>query len=138
MSFSWATVMSLSIGDPVGFAFGEICGINSAGRPSPERNITQHRAWFINKNGMPMSEREASAKSDVRTAKEWFAYCLKVAVACVTASVIAWLAISSVHANYGAAICLLVLAFLLAIIGAVFSLLALTGVIDWFLMRKHQ
>ena len=138
MSLSWATVMSLSIGDPVGFAFEEICGINSAGGPSPERNITQHKAGPINKNGMPISEREAEAKSAVRTAKEWFGYCLKVAVACLAASVIAWLALSSVHPNYGAAICLLVLAFLLAFIGAVFSLLALTGFIDWFLMRKHQ
>jgi len=138
MSLSWATVMSLSIGDPVGFAFEEICGINSASRSSPERKITPHEEWLINKNGMPMSEREADAKSDVRTAKEWFAYCLKVAVACIAASVIAWLAIPNAHANYGAAICLLVLAFLLAFIGAVFSLLALTGFIDWFLMRKHQ
>ena len=138
MSFSWVTVMSLSIGDPVGFAFEEICGISGAGRPSPERKITQHKAGLINKNEMPMSEREVHAKSDVRTAKEWFGYCLKVAVACIAASVIAWLAIPRVHPNYGAAICLFGLTFLLAFIGAVFSLLALTGYIDWLSMRKRQ
>lgn len=130
--------MSLSIGDPVGFAFEEICGIGSAGRPSPERNITQRRAGPINENGIPMSEREADAKSAVRTAKEWFGYCLKVAVACIAASVIAWLAIPRVHPNYGAAICLFGLTFLLAFIGAMFSLLALTGFIDWLSMRKRQ
>jgi hypothetical protein len=87
---------------------------------------------------MPMAEREVSSKSDVRTAKRWFAYCLIVAVACTIAAAIAWLAIFYVAQNYGAALFLLVLAFFLAIIGATFSFLALTRLVDWLLMRRQR
>jgi uncharacterized membrane protein (DUF106 family) len=76
--------------------------------------------------------------AQLRTAKAWFGFCLAVATICWIAAAVAGFLIPVIHPDLPATIGLVAIAVFLAIIAGVFSLLALTGLVDWRLMRKQQ